>query len=213
MDSISYGGTRAADPGLLCDPAEVAYARRMKTEPADRALMMRYRDGDASAFEILYRRHKDPLYRYLLRHCRNRAAAEDVFQEAWSKIIRARETYRPTARFATWLYRIAYNSFIDHVRRNRRHEQSGDIDPDSRAAPGATPEESTERGLARRRLDAALAELPDEQRDAFLLREEAGLTVDEIAQVTGVNRETAKSRLRYAMAKLRAALDGPGEPE
>ena len=205
---MTYAHTAAAGSAALCAASRVPYdARGMQSDLSDRALMSRYRDGDVAAFEILYRRHKDPLYRYLLRQCRQRAAAEDVFQEVWSKIIRARNRYRPTARFSTYLYRVAYHCFIDHVRRNRRHAREIDNDPDLHADSGESPEDATERRLARARLDAALGGLPAEQRDAFLLREEAGLSLDEIAAVTGTNRETAKSRVRYATNKLRAAID------
>ena len=171
--------------------------------------MLRYRDGDVAAFEVLYKRHNDPLYRYLLRLCRHRDSAEDIFQDVWSKIVKARENYRPTAKFSTFLYRVAHNCFIDHIRRNKRHNQTADVEPDNQPDPGELPEVQTERILARRRLLAALQQLPDEQRDAFLLREEAGLSLDEIASVTGTNRETTKSRLRYAVNKLRAAVEEP----
>lgn len=172
--------------------------------------MLRYKDGDAAAFEILYRRHNDSLYRYLLRRCLDRQAAEDVFQEVWGRIIRARSNYRRTAKFTTFLYRVAHNCFIDHVRRNKRHTKTGG-NPDFCADPSNGPDLAAEKSLARRRLDLALMALPDEQRDVFLLHEEAGLNLDTIARVTGVNRETAKSRLRYAVSKLRAALDEPVE--
>ncbi len=182
----------------------------MDTAPDDSALMLRYRDdGDVAAFEVLYRRHNDALYRYLLRLCQHRDTAEDVFQEAWGKIVKARGNYRPTARFTTFLYRVAHNCFIDHVRRNKRHSATTGFEPESHADPADLPETEVERSLARRRLDAALGQLPEEQRDVFLLREEAGLSLDEIATVTGSNRETAKSRLRYAVNKLRAAIDEP----
>lgn len=184
----------------------VPYALPMADGVEDSALMLRYRDGDVDAFETLYRRHNDALYRYLLRRCRHRDAAEDVFQEVWSKIIRARDRYRPTAKFTTFLYHIAHNCFIDHLRRNSRHENVAAFDPELETAPGTCLDEAAERSLARRRLEAALAGLPDEQRDAFLLHEEGHLTLDEIAQVTGVKRETAKSRLRYAVKKLKAAI-------
>lgn len=202
---------QALASGALALPrrGESAYARRMDNAPEDSALMLRYRDGDMAAFEALYRRHNDPLYRYLLRLCRHRDAAEDIFQEVWGKIVRARDNYRPTAKFTTFLYRVAHNCFIDYIRRNKRHSMTVDIEPDSQADPGDSPEIETERDLARRRLDAALRQLPDEQRDAFLLREEAGLSLDQIASVTDCNRETAKSRLRYAVNKLRVAIDEP----
>ena len=114
----------------LCSAGNLAYARPMDSAPDDSALMLRYRDGDMAAFEALYRRHNDALFRYLLRLCRNRATAEDVFQEAWGKIVKSRDSYRPTARFATFLYRVAHNCFIDNVRRNKRHERSVDAEPD-----------------------------------------------------------------------------------
>lgn len=190
----------------LCSAEAVTYAARMGHDLEDSALMLRYRDGDVDAFETLYRRHNDSLYRYLLRLCRHRDTAEDIFQDVWGKIIKARERYRPTAKFTTYLYRIAHNCFIDNLRRNQRHEQRVDIDPDSQSHTGVDPDAEVERSLARRRLDAALGDLPEEQRDVFLLYEEAHLSLDEIAHVTGVNRETAKSRLRYAVSKLRAAI-------
>jgi len=193
----------------LCSMASLAYAQPMGHIPEDSALMLRYQDGDTEAFEILYRRHNDALFRYLLRHCRNRAAAEDVFQEVWGKIIKARATYRPTAKFTTFMYRVAHNCFIDHVRRNKRHSNNTELEPELYADSGEQPDTITERSLAKERLTLALQELPEEQRDAFLLHEEAGLSVDQIASVTGSNRETAKSRLRYAVNKLRAAIEEP----
>jgi len=189
--------------------AELAYARPMDNVPDDSALMLRYRDGDLAAFEVLYRRHNDAVFRYLLRLCRHRATAEDVFQDVWGKIVKARDSYRPTAKFSTFLYRVAHNCFIDHIRRNKRHTQTATMEPDSQPDQADLPEVEAERSLARRRLEAALRELPEEQRDVFLLSEEAGLTLDQIAFVTDSNRETAKSRLRYAVNKLRAAIDEP----
>ncbi len=193
----------------LSRTAELAYARPMDNMPEDSALMLRYRDGDVAAFEVLYRRHNDAVFRYLLRLCQHRDTAEDVFQDAWGKIVKARDSYRPTAKFSTFLYRVAHNCFIDHIRRNKRHTQTAAVEPDSQPDPADLPEVETERSLARRRLEAALQDLPAEQRDVFLLSEEAGLSLDQIASVTDSNRETAKSRLRYAVNKLRAAIDEP----
>ena len=195
----------------LCSAPALPYAPRMAHAPDDSALMLRYRDGDVAAFETLYLRHKDPVYRYLLRLSGHNETAEDVFHEDWGKIVKARASYRPTAKFTTFLYRVAHNCFIDHVRRNKRHTGNTQIEPDLHEHPGETPETATERSLARERLEAALADLPEEQRDTFLLHEEGGLSVDQIAAVTDCNRETAKSRLRYAVRKLRAAIDEPTE--
>jgi len=191
--------------------AKVTYSQTMNVMLVDSALMLRYKEGDVAAFEILYRRHNDSLYRYLLRRGLNHDAAEDVFQDVWSKIIKSRSNYRPTAKFTTFLYRVAHNSFIDHIRRNKRHLAESSTDPDLSANPTDEPDLIAEKSLARNRLDAALLTLPDEQRDVFLLHEEAGLTLEIIAHVTGVNRETAKSRLRYAMNKLRSILAEPAK--
>jgi RNA polymerase sigma-70 factor (ECF subfamily) len=199
--------TVARPSRALFSEVELAYAPAMGHTPDDSALMLRYQDGDVSAFETLYRRHNDPLYRYLLRLCRHRDTAEDLFQEVWGKIVKARASYRPTAKFTTFLYRVAHNCFIDHLRRNKRHMGGAELDEDLQPHPGEPPETATERSLAKERLSKALMDLPDEQRDVFLLREEAGLSLDQIALVTGSNRETAKSRLRYAVNKLRAAID------
>jgi RNA polymerase sigma-70 factor (ECF subfamily) len=195
----------------LCTRPALAYAPPMVHEPDDSALMLRYQDGDIAAFETLYRRHKDPIYRYLLRLCGHRDTAEDIVQEVWGKIVKARSSYRPTAKFTTFLYRVAHNCFIDHVRRNKRHANSTTLEPELHSDPGEMPELATERTLARERMEVALKTLPEEQRDAFLLREEGGLNIDQIASVTGCNRETAKSRVRYATSKLRNAIDEPAE--
>lgn len=195
--------------GLLSRHDQVAYPVRMTDALKDSALMLRYRDGDVTAFRVLYERHNDSLYRYLLRLCKHRDTAEDLYQEVWSKIIKSRQRYRPTAKFTTFLYRVAHNCFIDHIRRNKRHTNEVSIDPDESASSSKEPEQATEQLIARERLDRALAELPTEQRDVVLLFLEAGLSLDRIAGVTGVNRETAKSRLRYATTKLKAALADP----
>ena len=193
----------------LCTATTLAYAHPMGYIPEDSALMLRYKDGDTTAFETLYRRHNDALYRYLLRQCQHRDTAEDIFQDVWSKIIKARATYRPTAKFTTFMYRVAHNCFIDHVRRNKRHAHNLQPEPELHSDPPALPDTNPDRNLAK---DAPLLhrrDLPDEQRDAFLLHEEAGLSIDQIASVTGSNRETTKSRLRYAVNKLRTAIQEP----
>lgn len=173
--------------------------------------MLQYRDGDAAAFDALYRQHNDSLYRYLLRRCLDREAAEDIFQEVWGKIIKARNGYRRTAKFTTFLYRVAHNCFIDHARRSRKHLANISVDPDLCTDPSDEPDLAAEKALTHSRLEYALRALPDEQRDVFLLHEEADLTLDTIAEITGVNRETAKSRLRYAIRKLKAALEQSAE--
>lgn len=182
----------------------------MRAPDDDRDLMLRYAKGDAGAFEQLYSRHKGPLYRYLMRHTGNAANAEEVFQETWMKLIRARERYRPMAKFSTWLYQIAHNCFIDYIRRQGRNalEAAGATEPDALDSPDLSPGRAAELSETSAKIAAALTALPGEQREAFLLREEGGFSLEEIGSITGVGRETVKSRLRYALAKLRAALEG-----
>lgn len=182
-------------------------------EASDEELMQRYRDGDARAFELLYARHKGPLYRYFLRQCHAPAVAEELFQDVWTGLIRARQRYEPRAKFGTWLYRLAHNRLIDHYRRQAAGVPiSYDDDPDEplieRVAGGAErePDNEFERRRQAQRLLALLADLPEAQRETFLLREEGGLSLEEIAAATGVNAETAKSRLRYALTKLRQGM-------
>jgi len=179
-------------------------------------LMRRYAGGDVSAFEHLYQRNKGPLFRYLLRHARSREIAEDLFQEVWSRVIASRARYAPLARFSTFLFSIAHNCFIDHCRRSahaptaradalENHEwslaDSAHVSPDRQADSQAIAQ----------RMTAALDRLPTEQREVFVLYEESGLSLREIGELTGVGMETAKSRLRYALAKLRQSLSAERE--
>lgn len=177
----------------------------------DGELMLRYARGDTRAFETLYQRHKSALYRYLVRQARNPETANDLFQEAWSKIIVGRERYEPRAPFRTFLFRIAHNCFIDYCRKAVvRHESNGGADGWEMQLPGSEqdrPDTRAEQAQLNARYRAALAALPGEQRDAFLLYE-SGLSLDEVGAVTGVGVETAKSRLRYAVTKLRVSLAG-----
>lgn len=177
----------------------------------DVTLMLRYRDGDARAFELLYERHKGPLYRYLQRMCGRREVADDLFQEVWSKVIASRSRYEARAQFNTFLFRIAHNCAVDHFRRSGRPHESAAQDVDEIAEEiGAAEHERPDAALSEAQVRSdfrrALAELPPEQRDVFVLYEESGLTLEEIGRITGVAMETAKSRLRYAVGKLRTAL-------
>jgi RNA polymerase sigma-70 factor, ECF subfamily len=177
----------------------------------DTTLMLRYRDGDARAFELLYERHKGPLYRYLQRMCGRREVADDLFQEVWSKVIASRSRYEVRAQFNTFLFRIAHNCAVDYFRRSGRPHENAAQDVDEIAEEiGAAEHERPDAALSEAQVRSdfrrALAELPPEQRDVFVLYEESGLTLEEIGRITGVAMETAKSRLRYAVGKLRMAL-------
>ena len=179
--------------------------------------MLQYQAGAARAFEILYARHKSGLYRYFLRQCRVAAVAEELYQDVWTNLIRARSRYQPSAKFTTYLYRLAHNRLVDYYRRGRTGVLlSYDNDPDEtplveRVAdiPEREPENELEQRRRAKRLQELLGTLPEAQREAFLLREEGGLSLAEMAATMGVNMETAKSRLRYAVAKLRAQLEDP----
>ncbi len=177
----------------------------------DGELMLRYRDGDARAFEILYARHKGALYRYLQRMCKEREVANDLFQEVWSRVIASRDRYEVRAQFTTFLFQIAHNCAIDYFRRfeRQRTNQTDDVAELQDRLPGAESERPDARAAEselRAAFKQALQRLPDEQRQTFVLREESGLSLEEIGKVTGVTMETAKSRLRYALAKLRSTL-------
>ena len=179
----------------------------MGSEKTDEELMLAYAGGDLLAFEMLYRRHRGTLYRFLMRSLRHRADADELFQDTWSRLIAARERYRPEAKFTTFLLQIAHNLVVDRFRRLK--PQASDEETEAVFRQLDAPEsDQPERALTefeqRRRLQIALEELPEEQRVAFLLRIEGGLGLDEIGEITGAGRETVKSRLRYALARIRA---------
>lgn len=181
--------------------------------PSDEVLMLSWAGGhnrafDGGAFETLYGRHRLRLYRFLLRHLREPAVADDLFQDVWQRVIAARESWRPDAAFTTWLYRIAHNRLADHWRA-LQHRSPAPADGDERLAripDPDTPERTLSQCEQHRLLQMALDDLPVEQREVVLLRLEHELTLEQIGVITGVGRETVKSRLRYAMDKLRSGL-------
>jgi RNA polymerase sigma-70 factor (ECF subfamily) len=165
--------------------------------------MQAYAGGEAAAFEALYRRHKDALYRYLLRGVSSPDVAAELFQDVWKNLIQARLRYRPDAPFGAWLYKLAHNRLTDHYRMQR---PTTEVPEDLAAPEGERPDVAAGRRSEAARLLQALALLPAEQREVIVLREEQDLTLEQIAEVQGVGRETVKSRLRYALAKLREVL-------
>ena len=179
-------------------------------EAGDEQLMLAYREGDAGAFEQLYQRHKGRLFRFVLRSIRDRAIAEELYQEIWMRAIEARGRYEVQAKFTTWIYTIAHHRLVDHWRKKGLTLVSLDEDEAAPTAPAASADYDPARQLEAKQSLAlfaqALAALPPAQREVFLLHHEADLSVAEIAQATGTNEEAAKSRLRYALSKLKEAM-------
>jgi len=180
----------------------------MQGEQTDEELMLAYGAGDLASFQTLYSRHRGPLFRHLARQLRDAPLAEELFQDVWQRVISARERYRPDAKFTTWLYQIAHNRLADHWRARQHRPSAPDdaVEMAEQIPDPATPERTLSAFEERRRLQLALEELPDDQREVVLLRLEQELSLEEIGEITGVGRETVKSRLRYAMDKLRARL-------
>lgn len=190
-------------------PARTLLPMNGAADSSDEMLMLAWAGGDATAFELLYARHRGPLYRFLLRQLRDPALADELFQDVWQRVIGAREGWKPEAAFRTWLFRVAHNRLNDHWRA-LKHRPPAPVDGDERANRQPDPSDP-ERELSdfeqRRQLQRAIDELPDEQRAVVLLRLEQDLSLEEIGAITGSGRETVKSRLRYAMDKLRAGLN------
>ncbi|MDH5324119.1 MAG: sigma-70 family RNA polymerase sigma factor [Gammaproteobacteria bacterium] len=194
--------------------------KRVLNDKSDEQLMSLYRQGNTEAFSELYRRNKAPLYRYFLRQTRHGAIAEELSQDVWTNIVRSRQSYKSTAKFTTYLYQVAHNRLVDHIRRSQSRPVENltaisltqATDPNNKdcepSRSSDQPEQQAQSLEAGQRLLTLLQQLPEEQREAFILKEEAGLSLLEIASVTGVNVETAKSRLRYAVAKLKEGMVG-----
>jgi RNA polymerase sigma factor (sigma-70 family) len=193
------------------------------SEPSDDTLMAAYAAGDVSAFEQLYSRHQAGLYRFVRRLLGPQLASQtdEVFQDAWLRVVHARATWQPQgASFRTWLFTIANNRVIDLWRRSGREvsldldDESAPWEPDGSAwqqwpAPASCAPHSEELAFWRRageRLLQCLDELPLPQRSTFLLHHDDGLPLDDVARALEVGFETAKTRLRYAMSKLRTCM-------
>lgn len=184
--------------------------------------MRRFQRGDARAFEVLMRRHRTPLHGFLCRLLGDRTRAEDLTQEAFLRVVKEASRWEPRALVRTWLYAMARNLAADEGRRRAvRLVEPLDaalapgVDGAQRPRPppasdGRAPDDAASDAQLRPLLEAALAALPVEQREVFLLREHAGLSFPEIAEATGVNENTVKSRMRYALLGLRDRLAAAG---
>lgn len=178
--------------------------------PTDAELILAYAAGDDAAFARLYERYRGPLYRYFRRHVAT-DQADDCFQALWLKVIDQAPRYRPSGTFNGWVFTLAHNLAMDvHRQRARRPERTDGAAVDAALAEvadgAATLDEAVAREEQQRRLRSALEGLPFHQRDAWLLRQEAALSVEEIARVTRTSIEGVRSRLRYANSKLKEGL-------
>ncbi len=196
----------------------------MPPDLPDDQLMLAYARGDAAAFDLLYARHQGALFRFVRRLLGHALAAQadEVFQDTWVRIIGARASYAPrgegshSASWKTWAFTIAHNLAMDRLRTSGREVQLSGADDDthdplewlqdSLDMSHPSSEDTAYWRAAGSRMLHCLDELPGAQRAAFLLHHEDGATVEELAQALNLNFETAKSRLRYALTKLRGCM-------
>jgi len=187
--------------------------------PTDESLMADFRGGDARAFEVLMTRHRRGLLNFLYRSVNNHSRAEELLQEVFLRVIRAKDRYQQTARFSTWLYTIARNLCVDESRRAkfRRHlsldapKRGRDGDQresmlDGTADDAVSVDEQAMGPTIQGRLKEAIDRLPDDQREVFLMRQLGGLSFKQIGEAVGAPENTVKSRMRYALEKLRDEL-------
>lgn len=182
----------------------------------DVRLMLAFCQGDDAAFDTLFQRWAGPLLRYLQRMLRDPATAEDLVQEAFLRVYRARERYQPDARFSTWLYRIATNLALNELRRPRRRDPHESLDAEG-AAPLAAPAPDPDQRVDARRRAAALARsldaLPDRQRAALLLSAVEGRSYAEVAELLDVTEKAVKALVHRARASLASQrVTDPPEP-
>lgn len=175
---------------------------------SDDVLMHAYVAGDAVSFEMLYRRYADRLHGYIYRLVQNEAVCDEIYQDTWQRVIQSRESYRADGTFKAWLFQIAHNRVRDFWRSKSISLEVPDVDGafTENVSNEVTPESELSVFETRRRVRMALDELPAEQKAAVLMRLDQEMTLEEIGVVMGVNRETVKSRLRYAMDKLRQRM-------
>jgi len=169
---------------------------------SDESLMLAYARGDIASFDILYQRHKDALYRYVVRQVSDLDLAHDLYQEIWSRVIKAADSYSQDAKWATWAYRIAHNLVVDHYRSLKPVSVEVDIESTS-----FSPDRVHEQNVLSEQLNFCLSKLPAVQREVFILSQETDLTLKMVSQVVNSSHEAVKTRLRYARSGLQACLE------
>lgn len=184
------------------------------TETADEMLMVRYRRGDRSAFAEIVRRYQTPLFTFSLRYLRDRDRARDVTQETFLRVVRRAEEFKHESRFSTWVFAITRNLCIDELRKGR-HRSHASLDASTGETPPLMdrlsnadlgPERNALGGELQDGITRAIAGLPDDQREVFLLRQLGGVPFADIAKITGTPENTVKSRMRYALERLQKEL-------
>ena len=185
----------------------------MATTVSDEDLMLRYRDGDILAFEELYGRHRLGLYRFIAWRSPRADWVDEIVQDSWANLHHARARYQPDAAFRTYLYQIARNRLLDLLRQHQLvlatelgtgtdGRDVFDVLADA-AHDSVSPDARLVEKQRNDSLHKALAVLPGEQKEALVLQQFSGMSLEEIAAVVSAPVETVKSRLRYAMRKLR----------
>ena len=186
--------------------------------PSDEDLLRRFNEGDADAFEVLVLRYQKPLLNFILRSVGDRNTAEELLQETFLRVVTKSSDFQGNSKVSTWLYTIARNLCIDTSRKMvlRRHRsldaplRSGDGEGATLLDRGADSGPAADRSVIghdlQEKIAAAVEELPDDQREVFLLRELENLPFKEIADIVGVPENTVKSRMRYALERLQRAL-------
>ncbi|NRA70927.1 MAG: sigma-70 family RNA polymerase sigma factor [Gammaproteobacteria bacterium] len=164
--------------------------------------MLAYSKGDIAAFELLYHRHKAATYRYLLRQCAGQHEAEDLLQELWARVIKAKANYQTTALFTTWLYRIGHNLLADHHKKMTLTL----VEPNDIIDLTASPEADYSEQQQKNNLKHCLNKLPAKQLEIFIIKQETTLTLANIASIVDASIEATKSRLRYAISSLKKCL-------
>lgn len=173
---------------------------------SDEKLLLAYLEGDESGMGELIDRFRRPLFSVILRMVGDAHDAEDIFQETFFRVLRGRDQFDAERKFSSWLFAIAVNLCRDHLRKDRRSLESGQ-DELPEVAGSEDPESDSWRREVRAAVESALQSLPPEQREVFLLREYGGLSFKEIAELSGVNINTALGRMHMAVKKLRAELE------
>jgi RNA polymerase sigma-70 factor (ECF subfamily) len=221
MDEVHSTGPLAA-PSVSASAGSAGSVQDTRT---DEALMVGFRDGEGRAFDVLVLRHRRGLFNFLLRSVQNRSRAEEMLQEVFLRVVRSKERYEQTAKFTTWVYTIARNLCVDESRRAKfrrtvsldapRRGADGDDGPgmlESVAADQVATDDAAAAPQLRGRIAKAIELLPDDQREVFLMRQVSGLSFKEIGEIVGAPENTVKSRMRYALDKLRTELKDFADP-